>query len=170
MNTMNAIDKSFTDFLESKLMSPICTIRSILSLDLSVLFGEFSVFDKAKNSLSIIEFQNRIVVSLAGHVCAYQTVGALYEKLSETGVIYAMGIVSTERLEGEYVLHQYFSSSNRVVEPQPHKASYLYQANYTLNDSALFAAKKPLSFPCNYHRIEKQQFEELLSRSSSERS
>ena len=90
---MNAINKSFTDFLESKLMSPGLSS----SLDLSVLFVEFSECDKAKGSLPTIDFPNRIVVSLAEHVYAYQTVGALYRKVSETGVVYAMRIVSRER-------------------------------------------------------------------------
>ena len=99
---MNAINKSFTDIiLESKLLSD-----SGSSLNLYVLFVELSEFNKAKGSLPTIEFSNRIiVVSLASCVCAYQTVGALYRKVFETGVVYAMRIVSKERLGGEYVLH-----------------------------------------------------------------
>ena len=70
---MNAINQSFTDILESKLM---CESGS--SLDLSVLFVKFSEFDKVEGSLPTIEFPNRIVVSLVSHVYyAYQTVGVL---------------------------------------------------------------------------------------------
>ena len=96
MLALNAINKSISDFLEAKLMTP----GSISSLDLSVLFVEFSECDKAAGSVPIIDFPNRIAVSLAEHVYAYQTVGALYKKVSETGVVYAMRIVSRERLGG----------------------------------------------------------------------
>ena len=72
------------------------TRRSILSLDLSVLFVEFSECDEAKGSHPIIDFPNRIAVFLAGHVYAYQTVGALFKMVSETGVVYAIRIVSRE--------------------------------------------------------------------------
>ncbi len=96
MLTLNAINKTFTDFLEDKFL----TRDSISPLDLSVLFIEFSECDKAAGS-----------VSFAEHVYAYQTVGALYKKVSQTGVVCAMRIVSRERLGGEYVLHQYFFSS-----------------------------------------------------------
>ena len=94
MLTLNAINKTFTDFLEDKFL----TRDSISPLDLSVLFIEFSECDKAAGSVPIIEFPNRIAVSLAEHVYPYQTVGALYKKVSETGVVYAMRIVSRERL------------------------------------------------------------------------
>ena len=125
MEIINAINKSFTGILESKLM---CESGS--SLGLSVLFVEFREFDKVKGSLSTIEFPNRIVVSLASNVYAYQMVGALYRKVSETCVVYAMRIVSREPLGGEYVvLHQYFFSSNGVVGPEPLKASYHNQAD-----------------------------------------
>ena len=77
MLALNAINKSISDFLEAKLMTP----GSISSLDLSVLFFvEFSEFDKASGSVPIIDFPNRIAVSLAEHVYAYQTVGALYKR------------------------------------------------------------------------------------------
>jgi hypothetical protein len=90
MLTLNdAINKTFTDFLEDILFSPAQS-----SLDLSVLFVEFSECDKASGSVPIIDFPNRIAVSLAEHVYAYQTVGALYKKVSETGVVYAMRIVT----------------------------------------------------------------------------
>jgi hypothetical protein len=87
MLTLNAMNKTFTDFLEDILFSPAQS-----SLDLSVLFVEFSECDKALGSVPIIDFPNRIAVSLAEHVYAYQTVGALYKKVSETGVVYAMRI------------------------------------------------------------------------------
>jgi hypothetical protein len=67
MLTLNAINKTFTDFLEEILFSPAQS-----SLDLSVLFVEFSECDKAAGSVSIIDFPNRIAVSLAEHVYAYQ--------------------------------------------------------------------------------------------------
>ena len=51
-----------------------------------------------------------------------------------------MRIMSRERVGGEYILHQYFSSSSGVVvEPGPLKANYLNQVDYTWNDPALFA-------------------------------
>ena len=147
MLTLNAINKAFTTNLEEILMTP----ESSSSLDLSVLFVEFSECDKAAGSVPIIDFPNRIAVSLAEHVYAYQTVGALYKKVSETGVVYAMRIVSRERLGSEYVLHQYFfSSKGVVVEPETLKASYLDQPDYDRNNPAnvnsFFAEKKPVSF------------------------
>jgi hypothetical protein len=120
MLTLNAINKTFTKFLKDILLSPA---RS--SLDLCILFVELSECNKAAGSVPIIDFPNRIAVSLAEHVYAYQTVGALYKKLSQTGVVYAMRIVSRERLGGEYVLHKYFfSSKGVVVVPEPLRASY----------------------------------------------
>jgi hypothetical protein len=147
MLTLNAINKTFTTFLKDILMSP----GSISSLDLSVLFVEFSECDKASGSVPIIDFPNRIAVSLAEHVYAYQTVGALNKKVSETGVVYAMRIVSRERLGGEYKLHQYFFSSKGVeVVPETLKASYLDQPDFDWNNPAnvtgYFAEKKPVSF------------------------
>ena len=147
MLALNAINKSISDFLEEKLMTP----GSNSTLDLSVLFVEFSECDKATGSLRIIDFPNRIAVSLAGQVYAYQTAGALYKNVSETGVVYAMRIVSRERLGGEYVLHQYFFSSQGVkVVPESLKASYLDQPDYDWNNPAnvngCFAEKKPVSF------------------------
>ncbi len=97
---MNAINKTFTTSLEDILFSPAQS-----SLDLSVLSVEFSECDKAAGSVPIIDFPNRIAVSLAEHVYAYQTLGALNKKVSETGVVYAMRIVSRERLGGENKLH-----------------------------------------------------------------
>ena len=147
MLTLNAINKTFTKFLEDILMSP----GSISSLDLSVLFVEFSECDKAAGSVPIIDFPNRIAVSLAEHVYAYQTVGALYKKVSQTGVFYATRIVSRERLGGEYKLHQcFFSSEGVVVVPETLKASYLDQPdfdwNHPANVTGCFAEKKPVSF------------------------
>jgi hypothetical protein len=147
MLTLNAINKTFTKFLEDILMSP----GSISSLDLSVLFVEFSECDKASGSVPIIDFPNRIAVSLAEHVYAYQTVGALYKKVSQTGVFYATRIVSRERLGGEYKLHQcFFSSEGVVVVPETLKASYLDQPdfdwNHPANVTGCFAEKKPVSF------------------------
>jgi hypothetical protein len=88
---------------------------------------------------------------LAEHVYAYQTVGALYRKVSETGVVYAMRIVSRERLGDEYKLHQYFfSSKGVVVVPETLRASYLDQPDFDWNNPAnvtdCFAEKKPVSF------------------------
>ncbi len=147
MLTLNAINKTFTKFLEYILMSP----GSISSLDPSVLFVEFSECDKAAGSVPTVEFPNRIAVSLAEHVYAYQTVGALYKKVSETGVVYAMRIVSRERFGGEYVLHQYFfSSKGVVVAPETLKAIYLDQPDFNWNNPAnvtgCFAEKKSVSF------------------------
>jgi hypothetical protein len=148
--TLNAINKIFTKFLEDILMSP----GSISSLDLSVLFVEFSECDKAAGSVPTIEFPNRIAVSLAEHVYA---VGALYKKVSGTGVVYAMRILSRERLGGKYVLHQYFfSSKGVVVAPETLKASYLDQPDFNWNNPAnvtgCFAEKKPVSFfPATSH-------------------
>ena len=101
-------------------------------LDMCVLFVEFSECDKASGSVPIIDFPNRIAVSLAGPVFAYQTAGALYKNVSETGVVNAMRIVSRERLGGgEYVLHQYFLSSQGVkVVSESLKASYLDHPDY----------------------------------------
>ena len=146
MLTMNAINKTFSNSLEEILLSPAQS-----SLDLSVLFVEFSECDKASGSVPIIDFPNRIAVSLAEHVYAYQTVGALYKKVSQTGVFYATRIVSRERLGAEYVLHQCFFSSKGVeVVPETLKASYLDQPDFDWNNPAnvtgCFAEKKPVSF------------------------
>ena len=54
MLTLNAINKAFTTNLEEILMTP----ESSSSLDLSVLFVEFSQFDKVEGSLPTIEFPN----------------------------------------------------------------------------------------------------------------
>ena len=147
MLTLNAINKTFTNSLEEKVLTP----GSISSLDLSILFVEFSECDKAAGSVPIIDFPNRIAVSLAEHVYAYQTVGALYKKVSDTGVVYAMRIVSRERLGGEYILQQcFFSSEGVVVVPETLKASYLDQPDFDWNNPAnvtgCFAEKKPVSF------------------------
>jgi hypothetical protein len=146
MLTLNAINKTFSNSLEEILLSPAQS-----SLDLSVLFVEFSECDKASGSVPIIDFPNRIAVSLAEHVYAYQTVGALYKKVSQTGVFYATRIVSRERLGGEYKLHQcFFSSEGVAVVPETLKASYLDQPDFDWNNPAnvtgCFAEKKPVSF------------------------
>ncbi len=109
-------------------------------------------FDKAAGSVPIIDFSNRTAVSLAEHVHAYQTVGALYKKVSQTGVVYAMRIGSRERLGGEeYVLHQYFFSfKGVVVVPETLRTSYLDQPDFNWNNPTnvndCFAEKKPVSF------------------------
>ena len=78
-DTMNAINKSFTDFLESKLWSG----SSYTSLDLSVLFVEFSEYDKEKGSLPTIDFPNRIAVSLLDRTCLCIIPNGLLEHLTE---------------------------------------------------------------------------------------
>ena len=89
---------------------------------------------------------------MAEHVYAYQTVGALYKKVSETGVVYAIRLVCRERLGGEeYVLHQYFfSSKGVVVAPETLRASYVDPPDFNWNNPAnvngCFAEKKPVSF------------------------
>jgi hypothetical protein len=145
MLTLHVINKTFTDFLEEILFSPAQS-----SLDLSVLFVEFSECDKAAGSVPIIDFPNRIAVSLAEHVYAYQRLEHLTKK-SETGVVYAIRLLSRERLGGEYKLHEYFfSSKGVVVVPETLKASYLDQPDFDWNNSAnvtgYFAEKKPVSF------------------------
>ena len=84
---------------------------------------------------------------------AYQTVGALYKKVSETGVVYAMRIVSRERLGGANInCMNTFSALNKgvVVVPETLKASYLDQPDFDWNNPAnvtgCFAEKKPVSF------------------------
>ncbi len=97
-------------------------------MDLSLLLVDFKEFDRSKGMPCVPDFPNRIVVSLEKYprdIYAYQTVGGLYKKFDSKGDLFAIRIVSKERMGGEYVVHQYFSNNNTTVPIASKQLSYI---------------------------------------------
>ena len=106
------MNKAFSGFLEHKMSS-----TAEVEVDLSLLFVDFKEFDRSKGTSCVPDFPNRIVVSLEkypGDIYAYQTVEGLYKIYDSKGDLFAIRIVSRERMEGEYVVHQYISNNPTV--------------------------------------------------------
>ena len=122
-NAVNAMNKAFSQFLDQKISS-----TAEVKVDLSLLLVDFKDFDRSKGTPCVPDFPNRIVVSLEKYprdIYAYQTVGGLYKKFDSKGDIFAMRIVSRERMGGEYVVHQYFSNNNTSVPIGSKQLSYI---------------------------------------------
>jgi hypothetical protein len=120
---VNAMNKAFSNFLDQKILS-----TAEVKVDLSLLLVDFKEFDGSKGTPCVSDFPNRIVVSLEKYprdIYAYQTVGGLYKKFDSKGDIFAMRIVSRERMGGEYVVHQYFSNNNTTVPIASKQLSYI---------------------------------------------
>jgi hypothetical protein len=74
-------------------------------VDLSLLIVDFKDFDRSRTTPFVADFPNRIV-SLKKYprsIYAYQTVGALNKKFDSNGDLFAIRIVSRERIRLEYV-------------------------------------------------------------------
>ena len=122
-DAVNAMNKAFSQFLDQKISS-----TAEVKVDLSLLLVDFKDFDRSKGTPCVPDFPNRIVVSLEKYprdIYAYQTVGGLYKKFDSKGDIFAMRIVSRERMGGEYVVHQYFSNNNTSVPIGSKQLSYI---------------------------------------------
>ena len=97
-------------------------------MDLSLLLVDFKDFDRSKGTPCVPDFPNRIVVSLDKYsrdIYAYQTVGGLYKEYDSNGDLFAIRIVSRERIGGEYVVHQYISNNNTTVPIVSKQVSYI---------------------------------------------
>jgi hypothetical protein len=118
-----AINKLFSEILDQKISS-----SAEAQVDLSLLLVDFKDFDRSKGMPCVIDFPNRIAVSLEKYsrdIYAYQTVGGLYKKYDSNGDLFAIRIVSRERMGGEYVVHQYISNINTAVQIVSKQVSYI---------------------------------------------
>jgi hypothetical protein len=118
-----AINKLFSEILDQKISS-----SAEAQVDLSLLLVDFKDFDRSKGMPCVIDFPNRVAVSLEKYsrdIYAYQTVGGLYKKYDSNGDLFAIRIVNRDRMGGEYVVHQYISNINTAVPIVSKQVSYI---------------------------------------------